>query len=178
MIEIVDGSLPEHLPVVRELFLEYSEWLDFDFCSQGFDEELAALPGLYAPPSGRILLALDGGMAAGVVALRPLPVRHDTPCSAPLVGQTQHGLTIPSEGVCEMKRMWVRPEYRGTGLGRRLALEIVEAGRQSGYETMVLDTLEKLVAARTLYASIGFEEIGPYYENPIDGVRYMKLGLK
>ncbi len=166
MIEIVEASEPERMPVVRELFLEYAKWLGFDLCFQGFQEELETLPGKYAPPEGRILLALDSpdplkGQAhaavlepAGVVALRPL-----------------------GEGVCEMKRFWVRPPYRGKGLGRELGTRIVEAARQIGYSEMVLDTLPQMEAARKVYLSLGFEVCEPYYHNPRDEVVYMRKAL-
>ena len=140
---------PEDLDHVRALFLEYAQSLGFSLCFQGFDAELAALPGKYAPPDGALLLARVDGAVAGVVGLRPL-----------------------DGGVCEMKRLYVRPEFRRSGAGRRLAEAIVEAGRQCGYRAMRLDTLETMTAARTLYGSLGFHEIPPYYDNPICGALY------
>ena len=128
--------------------------LGVSLCFQGFDRELDSLPGDYAPPRGVLLLALDGTRAAGCVALRPA-----------------------GDGDCEMKRMYVRPAYRGTGLGRRLAQEIVARARRLGYARIKLDTLPQLVAAQQLYASMGFVEIPRYNDNPVDQVRFMALEL-
>ncbi|MBI5705616.1 MAG: GNAT family N-acetyltransferase [Armatimonadetes bacterium] len=172
MLQIVDGSSPAWIEEVRTLFLEYAESLGFDLCFQGFEEELATLPGLYAPPCGCILLALCDGGAAGVVAMRPL-IRKSGPCDAPF-GATEHGAQVVGDGVCEMKRLWVRPAFRGRSLGRKLAEAVVEAGRRAGYNAMVLDTLERMEAARALYASLGFEAMDAYYENPLEGVHYMR----
>lgn len=175
MIEIVDGARQDRLDVVRSLFLEYAESLGFDLCFQGFEEELATLPGLYAPPRGCILLALSDGEPAGVVAMRPL-IQKSGPCDAP-GGTTEHGAQVLEDGVCEMKRLWVRPGYRGRALGRLLAEAVVEEGRRAGYSAMVLDTLERMEAARALYASLGFEAMDAYYENPLEGVHYMRKAL-
>lgn len=172
MIQVVDGSTPEHIPIVRTLFQEYAAWMGFDFCFQGFEEELAALPGLYAPPAGCILLAMDNADPAGVVALRPLPYHLGSGC-----GQTQHGAKVDGANVCEMKRLWVRKPFRGIGLGRRLAESIVSKGIEMGYESMVLDTLERLTSATAIYRSMGFEPIDAYYANPVEGVVYLRLSL-
>ncbi|HEX7255438.1 MAG TPA: GNAT family N-acetyltransferase [Gaiellaceae bacterium] len=154
-LRIVDGHSEDRLPAVRELFAEYAASLDVDLSFQDFDRELAELPGEYAPPGGRILLALDGERSAGCVALRPF-----------------------EPDVCEMKRLYVRTAFQGTGLGRRLAEAIVEAGRAAGYESMRLDTLPTMVAARGLYRSLGFGEIEAYRPNPVHGTTYFELRLR
>jgi putative acetyltransferase len=152
-MEVVDGHVAERLPVVRELFEEYAAALDVDLGFQDFDRELAELPGDYAPPAGRLLLAL-GPEPAGCVALRPF-----------------------APGVCEMKRLYVRPAFRGSGLGRVLAERIVAAARDAGYERMRLDTLPTMGAARGLYESLGFVEIEAYRPNPVHGTTYFELAL-
>jgi ribosomal protein S18 acetylase RimI-like enzyme len=154
-LRIIDGHGEEHVTAVRALFEEYAASLGVDLGFQDFERELAELPGEYAPPGGRLLLALDGEEPAGCVGLRPF-----------------------EPGVCEMKRLYVRPAHRGSGLGRRLAEAIVEAGREAGYERMRLDTLPTMESARALYRSLGFVEIEAYRPNPIHGTTYFELRLR
>jgi ribosomal protein S18 acetylase RimI-like enzyme len=137
MSEIEDAG-PADLEAVRALFLEYAQSLGFSLCFQGFDKEMAGLPGDYAPPAGRLLVARADGAVVGCVGLRPLEV-----------------------GRCEMKRLYVRSAYRGRHLGRRLAEAAIAAGRASGYARMGLETLESMTAARRLYADFGFRELPP-----------------
>lgn len=139
---------------VRLLLEEYAASLGVDLEFQGFQAELAALPGAYAPPGGRLLLARVGGQAAGCVAVRPL------------------GL-----GICEMKRLYVRPDHHGTGLGRRLAEAAVREAIRTGYRVMRLDTLETMTAARGLYRALGFRPIAPYRDNPVPGAEFLELDL-
>ena len=152
-MQIVDSHVDEQVSTVRTLFEEYAASLGVDLGFQDFERELAELPGEYVPPGGRLLLALDAE-PAGCVALRPF-----------------------EPGVCEMKRLYVRPAHRGSGLGRLLAQAIVEAGRDAGYERMRLDTLPSMGAARGLYRSLGFVEIEAYRHNPIHGTTYFERAL-
>ncbi len=153
-IDIRPAAGAEDMARIRALFLEYQAWLGVDLCFQGFEEEIASLPGRYAPPAGGLWIARVDGELAGCVGFRPLEA-----------------------GVCEMKRLWVRSGCRGLGLGRRLAELCVETARAAGYRTMCLDTLGFMGAARALYASLGFREIPAYYDNPLDDVRYLELDL-
>lgn len=143
-----------HIPLVRRLFREYARLLGHDLGFQDFENELAGLPGSYAPPSGALLIARAGGRAAGCVAVRRL-----------------------AEGVCEMKRLYVRPAFRGRGLGRALAQAIMAEAAGLGYRRMRLDTLADMTEAVSLYSSLGFTEIPAYYRNPIKGARYYQCEL-
>jgi ribosomal protein S18 acetylase RimI-like enzyme len=154
-IEIVAATTPAEIETVRELFREYQARLGVDLCFQGFADELAGLPGAYAPPRGRLWIARRGEEAIGCVGLRPVSGGEDA----------------------EMKRLYVRPAARGVGLGRRLAEELVAAARRVGYRRMVLDTLPSMTAARALYASLGFAPIPAYVFNPIEGTLYLGLDL-
>jgi putative acetyltransferase len=146
------------LASTRVLFHEYADSLGFSLCFQGFDEELATLPGKYAPPHGQILLATVKGDLAGCVAVRPLASER-------------------GERVCEMKRLYVRPEFRHHGTGRVLAVALIEVAREMGYAAMRLDTLSTMTAAISLYESLGFRRISAYYDNPIQTATYFELDL-
>ena len=143
---------------VREIFLEYASKLDVDLSFQDFEEELATLPGEYAPPRGQIILAEVDGALAGCCALRPLD-------------------TADYSNAAEMKRLYVRKAFRGFGLGRSLAEAILDAARLRGYACVLLDTLDGMESARALYTDLGFEEIPPYYHNPVAGSHYLKVDL-
>ncbi|MEF8864167.1 MAG: GNAT family N-acetyltransferase [Salinibacter sp.] len=143
------------LDAARRLFRAYVEGLDFDLAFQEFEAEMRALPGPYAPPNGAILLADVEETPVGVVAVQPLD----------------------EEGVCEMKRLYVRPAHRGQGLGRALASALIEEARALGYHTMRLDTVASMTAARRLYRSLGFEERDAYYHNPLPEAVYMERAL-
>lgn len=153
-MNVIQGDSVHYVDDVRAIFREYADWLGFDLCFQDFDHELANLPGDYAPPLGRLLLAVDGTQIEGCAALRQL-----------------------EPGICEMKRMYVRPSHRGRGLGRLLATRIIDEARKIGYKRMRLDTLPSMVAAVALYESFGFVETEPYRHNPIEGARFMELVL-
>lgn len=157
-IELLTPATPALLEATREIFREYADDLGVDLCFQNFAAELAALPGEYAAPQGALLLARVDGAVAGCGALRPLP-------------ESDYA------NACEMKRLFVRPAFRGLGLGRALAQALLDRGRQAGYSAMLLDTLDDMQAARGLYASLGFEDIAPYYYNPIAGAHYLKASL-
>ncbi len=145
----------EDMPLVREFFREYEAAIGVDLCFQGFDAELAGLPGKYGPPRGVIFVAFDGSNPAGCVALRPL-----------------------AGSACEMKRLYVRPAYRGRGVGRLLAAAAVKRARELGYESMKLDTLATMTEAIGLYRSLGFRETGSYCHNPLDNPVFMELDLR
>lgn len=155
---LVTPTSPNELDQVREIFLEYAQQLGVDLCFQGFDDELAQLPGEYAEPRGVIKLALVDGQLAGCCALRPLD-SADYPNAA------------------EMKRLYVRKAFRRFGLGRQLAEAVLDVARIEGYYCVLLDTLDDMEAARALYVDLGFEEIEPYYHNPLAGAHYLKVDL-
>src|ERR1700727_2604052 len=149
-LEVVQAKSPAQIVQARELFLEYAQSLGFSLCFQGFDKELAALPGDYAPPEGRLLLAEFEGQLAGCVALHKLKSR-----------------------ICEMKRLYLRPQFRGQGLGHVLADGIIAEARQIGYQRMRLDTVEPVMKdAVAMYRKLGFREVAPYRPNPIAGAMY------
>jgi len=151
-LTLIQASTSEDVDAVRQLCREYEKWLDVDLCFQGFEVEMASLPGDYAPPRGRLFLARDGDQSAGCVGLRPL-----------------------GDDVCEMKRLFVRDAYRGTGLGRQLIHACLAAAADIGYARMRLDTLPKMQAAIRLYRKLGFRDIPPYRPNPIAGALYLEL---
>lgn len=154
MIELMHCDSKARVDVARNLFREYAASLDVDLEFQDFARELRDLPGEYAPPEGCLLLAFDGELPAGCIALRKL-----------------------DQETCEMKRLFVRSQFRGTGLGKRLAQAIINRGRQIGYRWMRLDTLPSMQAAASLYDSLGFREIPPYRYNPVPGTKFMELDL-
>jgi ribosomal protein S18 acetylase RimI-like enzyme len=155
-ISIVQAQTTAQIAAERELMLEYAQWLEFDLCFQGFEEELRTLPGKYAPPQGRLLLAYVEQQLAGMVALRP----------------------TEDSSVCEMKRLYVRPQFRGHDLGRGLAQELITEAGRIGYRRMRLDTIAgKMGKAISLYGELGFREIAPYYPTPVDHTLFMELEL-
>jgi ribosomal protein S18 acetylase RimI-like enzyme len=153
-MQIRQATTKEEIETARVLFREYAAWLQVDLCFQNFAEELASLPGLYAPPRGRLLIASLDGEAAGCVALRPL-----------------------KDSVCEMKRLFVRPEFRGQNVGRKLAERIVAEAKGIGYASMVLDTLPSMEAALGLYERLGFVRRTAYYETPLKETVFLELKL-
>ena len=157
-LEIIQPTTPDELAATAELFVEYAASLGIDLSFQNFEAELAELPGLYAPPRGALLLALADGQVAGCCALRPLD-ESDEPNAS------------------EMKRLYVRPAFRRFGLGRLLVEATLDVGRRAGYAAILLDTLDDMEAARTLYEDLGFEEVPPYYHNPIAGAHYLRVLL-
>lgn len=157
-IDLVYPASAELLDECGRIFREYAGSLDVDLCFQDFDAEMAALPGDYDPPRGQLLLAIIEGAVAGCGAFRPLP-----DCDYP--------------NACEMKRLYVRPAFRGFGIGRLLVQTLIDDATRAGYSSVLLDTLDEMESARGLYASFGFEEIPPYYFNPIAGAHYLKADL-
>ena len=155
MIETAQAESPEQIEEIRKLFREYENWLGIDLCFQDFENELANLPGKYAKPDGRLFLISIKNQSAGCVALRKI-----------------------EDGICEMKRLYVRENYRGLGFGRTLIERLIEEAQAVGYEKMRLDTLpDKMPDAVKLYKSHGFREIASYYENPHRETLFMELNL-
>ena len=156
MLTIFQAETPDHIATARQLMREYEAALGVSLCFQNFEEELRSLPGKYAPPSGRLLLADVDGRIAGVIALRPVELA----------------------GVCEMKRLFVRPEFRGLSLGRALVHELIAQARSVGYECMRLDTMQgRMDRAIALYRMVGFREIPPYYDSPVKETLFLELDL-
>ena len=154
-MNLIQARSAEEISCARELFAEYAAGLGIDLCFQNFEKEMADLPGDYVPPRGRLLIAFENEATAGCVALRQI-----------------------ADGFCEMKRLYVRPHFRGTGLGRTLAETIIQAAREIGYQRLRLDTLPgRMDRAIALYRSLGFKEIEPYYQNPVVGAKFMELDL-
>jgi putative acetyltransferase len=155
-MKLIQVESTDEIDRARELFKEYAAGLGIDLCFQHFDKELALLPGDYVPPTGRLFLAMEEDTAVGCVALRRM-----------------------ADDICEMKRLYVRPEFRGTGLGRTLTQTIIHAAREVGYGRMRLDTLPgKMDRAIAMYRSLGFKEIESYYDNPVEQAVFMELLLK
>jgi ribosomal protein S18 acetylase RimI-like enzyme len=153
-MRISEARWPDDRAIVEALFREYVASLAEDISFQNVDEELGTLPGKYARSTGVVLIAREGDEAAGAIAYR-----------------------MVEPGVCEMKRLYVRPAFRGSGLGRELANELIEDARGRGYRTLLLDTLASMGPARALYRDLGFVAVAPYYDNPLPGVMYMALEL-
>ncbi len=153
-IEIRPARIPEDLDLVRQLFRAYAQALGIDLGFQDFEAELVGLPGKYTPPRGCLLLAWRGDEAIGCIALRPI-----------------------DDARCEMKRLYLRPDIRGGGLGRRLASRLCDEARQAGYRQICLDTLPTMTAARALYADLGFTPTAPYVYNPLPGAIFLALDL-
>ena len=154
MLTITDAISSGQVEEARRLFEEYAASLDVDLCFQGFAQELADLPAMYSPPEGRLLLACNDHEPAGCIALRPL-----------------------EPGVCEMKRLYVRPQFRGSGLGRLLVDRLIAEAQHAGYERMRLDSLASMLPAITLYRQFGFRDIPSYRENPVPGAVFLELPL-
>lgn len=149
---------PEKLDALRGIFREYADGLHVNLCFQDFESELTELPGEYAEPRGALLMALIGEELAGCCALRPLDA-------------------VDYPNACEMKRLYVRQDFRRGGVGRQLVEAILDCARLAGYDCVLLDTLDEMESARALYQDLGFEEIPPYYHNPIAGAHYLKVTL-
>jgi GNAT superfamily N-acetyltransferase len=158
VVHLITPQPAEDMAGVREIFEEYAAGLGVTLDFQDFEAELASLPGDYAAPRGALLLALIEGQVAGCCALRPID-------------------NVDYANAAEMKRLYVRKAFRGFGLGRQLAEAILDAARAAGYHSVLLDTLDEMEAARQLYAELGFEEITPYYHNPLQGAHYLMVDL-
>lgn len=157
-IHLLAPGTPSELDTLREIFREYAKSLNIDLCFQNFESELRELPGDYQEPRGALRLAYVDGELAGCCALRPLD-------------------SVDYPNACEMKRLFVRPRFRRFGLGRQLAEAIMDCARQADYDCVLLDTLDTMESARVLYQELGFEEIPPYYHNPIEGAHYLRAEL-
>lgn len=157
-IQLITPTSTVEFEATKQIFREYATGLGIDLCFQDFDAELADLPGDYAPPRGALLLAWVNDALAGCCALRPLDASDYV-------------------NAAEMKRLYVRPAFRGLGLGRQLAEAILEAARLLGYGSVLLDTLDDMEIARAMYADLGFKQIPPYYHNPLAGAHYLKADL-
>lgn len=157
-IQLINPVQADQLDATRDIFREYAAGLGVDLCFQSFDAELAGLPGDYAPPRGSLILAVIENQIAGCVALRPLD-------------------NVDYPNAAEMKRLYVRKAFRGFGLGRQLVEAVMDTARQAGYDSILLDTLDDMEAARALYDELGFEDIPPYYHNPIPGAHYLRASL-
>lgn len=155
LVKLIFVETKEYLSIIRELFLEYAKSLGFSLCFQDFDKELAALPGEYAPRAGRLILEFDESLPCGCVALHKL-----------------------EDGICEMKRLYIKPEIRRKGLGKLLVNAVIDEAMKIGYKKMRLDTVPKMKEAIDIYRKIGFKEITPYRKNPIEGALYMEIDLK
>jgi len=154
-MDLVQAETSEQIETARELFREYQEWLGISLCFQNFDDEVANLPADYRMPNGRLLIAIKDGDVVGCIALRKL-----------------------TDDACEMKRLFLRPQFRGQGLGREMVQRIIDEAREIGYERMRLDTLPRWMdQAIALYEQFGFRDIPPYYDNPVAGARFMELIL-
>lgn len=154
-MQIIQVKTENHIAKTRQLFKEYAEHLDFDLDFQNFQDELRSLPGTYSEPNGVIFLAKDKGKIAGCIALRPI-----------------------DDLICEMKRLYIRPQFRSKGYGRALAKRILVEARKMHYKKMRLDTVTSMTAAISLYQSMGFKDIPPYCHNPLNGARYFELDLR
>ena len=154
MAEISRAVIPREITVIKDLFQEYAESLNFDLDFQDFGEELETLPGKYAPPLGSLLVAKENGETVGCVAVRPL-----------------------GSEICEMKRLYVKPAHRGKKVGRELAVAIIEEAKRLGYKAMRLDTVEAMKEASALYRALGFQQIDAYTYNPLPGAMYFELKL-
>lgn len=158
-LQLITPASRQELDAIRAIFQEYADSLGVDLCFQQFDEELASLPGEYAPPRGALFLASVDGEIAGCCALRPLD-------------------TADYPNAAEMKRLYVRKPFRNFGLGRQLAEATLDAAREAGYASVLLDTLDEMETARALYEELGFQEVPPYYHNPIPGAHYLRATLR
>ncbi len=154
-MKLIQAQSQTEIQEARKLFEEYAAWLGLNLCFQNFEKELAELPGDYAPPTGRLFLAVENDQTAGCVAVRKI-----------------------GDGICEMKRLFVRPGFRGMGLGRQLTHAVIKSAGEVDYKKMRLDTLPgKMDRAIAMYHALGFQHIEPYYDNPVEGAAFMELDL-